>query len=196
MVDRQAIVSPGFRACHRDDLPWAVVAADLLIVSDTHLAPDNRPAAENWDAVVDHVAATRPDLVLHLGDLTVNGADRLDHLRFARRQLDRLPVPWMALPGNHDLGDNPVAGFDHDSVVDDRRRQRWLDEIGRDRWRLDLDGWTVLGVNAQLLGSGLAAEARQWDWLAGELAAVGAGGSPPAHDRRRRAQPVRPLSHR
>ena len=41
----------------------------LAIVSDTHLSSATPEADANWDAVVRHVDETRPDLVLHLGDL-------------------------------------------------------------------------------------------------------------------------------
>jgi len=86
----------------------------------------------------------------------------------------RLPVPWRAVPGNHDIGDNPWAGAPAGSAVDAARHQRWLDTVGADHW-LDIvgadhwlatvGGWIVLAVNAQLLDSGLEAEAAQWAWL-------------------------------
>jgi hypothetical protein len=31
-------------------------------------------------------------------------------LRHGRAQLDRLSAPWRAVPGNHDIGDNPWPG--------------------------------------------------------------------------------------
>jgi 3',5'-cyclic AMP phosphodiesterase CpdA len=86
----------------------------------------------------------------------------------ARRLLDQLPVPWVAVPGNHDIGDNPGAS---DSLVTERRLQRWQSDIGTDHWRLDLGAWTLLGLNAQLFGSQLEAADAQWDWLAEVMAA-------------------------
>jgi hypothetical protein len=41
--------------------------------------------------------------------------------------------------------------------------------IGVDHWSIDMDGWTLVAVNAQLFGSGLAAEAAQWGWLEEQL---------------------------
>jgi hypothetical protein len=38
---------------------------------------------------------------LHLGDLSPGGAGNAGDLRYGRRQLDRLPVAWRAVPGNH-----------------------------------------------------------------------------------------------
>jgi 3',5'-cyclic AMP phosphodiesterase CpdA len=138
----------------------------VLLVSDTHLAPDGNGGAQaNWDAVLRHIGAAPPDLVLHLGDLTNEGAREPGDLQFGSEQLDRLTVPWRAVPGNHDIGDNPWPGLPAELVVDESRRQRWLDVIGTDHWSLTAEGWTLLAINAQLPGSGLAAEAAQWSWL-------------------------------
>jgi hypothetical protein len=49
--------------------------------------------------------------------------------------------------------------------VDAGRHQRWLDIVGADHWSITAGGWVLLAINAQLLGSGLAAEAAQWSWL-------------------------------
>jgi 3',5'-cyclic AMP phosphodiesterase CpdA len=137
----------------------------VILVSDTHLSPSAAEAQANWEAVLRYVAAAAPDVVIHLGDLTQDGAHDPGHLDFGRQQLDRLSVPWHAIPGNHDIGDNPWPGAPGGFTVDAARRQRWLDVIGADHWSLPLDGWTLLAINAQLLGSGLEAEATQWAWL-------------------------------
>src|SRR5262249_23657299 len=137
----------------------------LILVSDTHLSLSGPHAQANWEAVLRHVSVAAPDAVIHLGDLTQDGAHDPDHLDFGRRQLDRLPVPWHAVPGNHDIGDNPLPGARPDSMVDTSRHQRWLDLVGTDQWSLTTDGWILLGINAQLLGSGLGAEARHGSWL-------------------------------
>lgn len=146
-------------------------AAHVILVSDTHLSQAAPEAAANWDAVLRYVDVAAPDMVLHLGDLTLDGAGNPDDLRYGRRQLDRLPVPWHAVPGNHDIGDNPLPGAPDGSAVDAGRHQRWLDLIGTDHWSLTIGGWTLLAINAQLPGSGLEAEAAQWSWLADQLGA-------------------------
>src|SRR5262249_43387153 len=86
-----------------------------------------------------------------------------------RRQLERLPAPWRAIPGNHDIGDNPWPGQPDGESVSDDRRGRWLATIGPDWWAERMDGWSVVAVNAQLFESGLAAESDQREWLDDQL---------------------------
>ena len=154
-----------------------VTSTRLCIVSDTHLSPAAPEADANWDAVVGYVEDAACDVVIHVGDLSFDGAHDVEDLRHARRQLDRLPVPWHAVPGNHDVGDNPWAGSPDNSTVDGDRTRRWLDVVGADHWSLQLDGWRVLAINAQLFGSGLPDEARQWSWLHAQLDDHGAAGA-------------------
>jgi 3',5'-cyclic AMP phosphodiesterase CpdA len=161
-----------------------VAAARVILVSDTHLSPAAPEAAANWDAVLRHIRAAAPDVVIHLGDLTLDGTHDPGDLRYGRRQLDRLPVPWHAVPGNHDVGDNPRPGGPEGSAVDATRQQRWGEIIGADHWSLTLDGWLLLAINAQLVGSGLAAEESQWSWLEQQLSG------------RRADQPVALVSHK
>jgi hypothetical protein len=142
-----------------------VAAARVILVSDTHLSASAPQAQANWDAVVSYVGACAPDLVIHLGDLSLDGARDAVDLRHGRTQLDRLPAPWRAVPGNHDIGDNPWPGAPAGIAVDAARQQRWLDIVGADHWSITVGGWIVLAINAQLLGSGLQAEAAQWSWL-------------------------------
>jgi hypothetical protein len=150
-----------------------VTAVRVTLVSDTHLSPATPEAEANWDAVLRYVAKTAPDVVIHLGDLSLDGAHDPADLHHGRRQLDRLPVQWHAVPGNHDIGDNPWPGGPEDSTVDAARCQRWLDIVGADHWSLTLGGWTLLAINAQLPGSGLEAEAAQWAWIEEQLSATG-----------------------
>jgi 3',5'-cyclic AMP phosphodiesterase CpdA len=142
-----------------------VASARVILVSDTHLSPAAPEAQANWDAVLDYVGESLPDMVIHLGDLTLDGARQPGDLAYGRQQLDRLPVTWHAVPGNHDIGERPWPGAPPGSTVDANRHQRWVDAVGADHWSAATDGWLLLGIDAQLAGSGLEAEARQWSWL-------------------------------
>ena len=147
----------------------------MLLVSDTHLSPAAPAAQANWDAVLRYAGAAAPDVVIHLGDLTLDGARDPGDLHYGRRQLDRLPAAWHAVPGNHDVGDNPRPGAPAGTAATVGRHQQWLDSVGPDHWALAVNGWTLLAINAQLLGSGLDAEARQWSWLEQQLSGRGKG---------------------
>lgn len=159
----QLAVCPGVSAPGRY-VP-VVPATRVILVSDTHLSPAAPEAAANWEAVLRYIEQAAPQLVIHLGDLTRDGAHDPADLEYGRQQLDRLPVRWLAVPGNHDVGDNPRPGLAENSAVDAARQRQWSEIIGADRWSLTLDGWLVLAINAQLVGSGLAAEDIQWTWL-------------------------------
>ena len=133
----------------------------VLVVSDSHLSVRAPAAITNWVAAT--AQTRRCDLVIHVGDLTLNGAENPDDLEYARDLLDALPVPWVAVPGNHDVGDNPAI-LDGPVVTKDRR-DLWVDRIGADHWFVEVGEWVAVGINAQLFGSGLGAEAEQWTWL-------------------------------
>lgn len=137
----------------------------VLIVSDSHLSARAPEAVSNWHAAA--AVAADVGLVIHAGDLTLDGVANGADTDGARRLLDSLPVPWVAVPGNHDIGDNPGAaeGLDVDQV----RLDRWRATVGPDYWAVDLGEWTAVGVDAQLFGSGLPAEAEQWRWLEDRL---------------------------
>jgi 3',5'-cyclic AMP phosphodiesterase CpdA len=142
----------------------------VVVVSDSHLAQRTPESVSNWQAVVDHVAATGPDLVIHAGDVTADGTFEPDDLDVARRELGRLDRPLHTIPGNHDVGENPHAGLRdvpgrRDWLVTPERLDRYRAALGPDRWAVDLPGWRLVGINAQLLGSGLDDEADQWRWL-------------------------------
>jgi len=70
----------------------------LLQISDTHFGTERAPVVE---ALVALALAQRPDRVLLSGDITQR-ASRAE-FRAARAFTDRLGVPVLAIPGNHDI---------------------------------------------------------------------------------------------
>jgi hypothetical protein len=129
-----------------------VTAARVILVSDTHLSPAAPEAQANWEAVLAYIGEAAPDLVIHLGDLTLDGAHNPDDLHYGRQQLDRLPVAWHAVPGNHDVGDNPWPYGPDGSGVTAGRRQRWLDIVGADHlWAPTT--WAVLDAAQPTFGT-------------------------------------------
>lgn len=138
----------------------SMAAFRVIQISDTHLGHDRRWFLPNFEAMRAIIALRRPDLVINTGDISLDGAASEDDLAFARRCHDALPVPWRAVPGNHDVGDNPWRA-DLEQPIDIERLARYRSHFGEDSWIVEAGGWVLAGVNAQLLGSGLAAEMDQ-----------------------------------
>jgi 3',5'-cyclic AMP phosphodiesterase CpdA len=144
----------------------------VVVVSDSHLTPGVAGTERNWAATLRHIEAAEPDLVVHVGDLSMNGAHDARDLAHGRARMDQVPAPWRVVPGNHDIGDTVSPHIDPSDFVTPDRLARWCDVFGPDRWVVDLGRWRLIGVNAQLFGTGLPGEAEQWDFIDGELACL------------------------
>jgi 3',5'-cyclic AMP phosphodiesterase CpdA len=146
----------------------------LTQISDCHLARRLPKLTENFHRVSECIDATRPDLVINSGDLAFDGPDHPDDLEFARTLHDALPVTCRYLPGNHDIGDNPTKVCPLPTQpVTEASQQAFLSIFGEDRWRFEAVGWCFIGLNSQVMNTGLAYESEQFDWLASQLSAVG-----------------------
>jgi 3',5'-cyclic AMP phosphodiesterase CpdA len=133
----------------------------IIQISDTHLSPGKPHFADNWGPLAAWIGNQRPDLVIYTGDVTVDGADVEEDLRYAAELMRGLGVPFRAVPGNHDVGD---AGHSR-QPVNDERLSRWRAYFGPDRWVEDVEGYRLIGLDAMLLGSSEAEEAAQAAWL-------------------------------
>ena len=143
-------------------------------ISDTHLAPRLRKINENFHRVSEHIGATRPDIVINTGDLAFDAPTKRDDLAFSKTLHETLPVACRYLPGNHDIGDNPTQfGPPAEQPVTEENRQRFVSVVGEDHWSFQAAGWWFIGLNSMVMGSGLAFEGEQFDWLASQLAAAG-----------------------
>src|SRR5277367_1741847 len=140
----------------------------IVVLSDIHLSPTHGFFWENWCVAREFADAAKADAVIVNGDLAINGPDSDAEIAFAATALGKLRTRVMALPGNHDVGDEP-PGQDPDQIIDADRLARWDGSFAVDRWALDAGGWRLLGVNAQLFGSGLAREHEQDQWLDEQL---------------------------
>ena len=81
----------------------------IVQVSDTHVSRKRAYFVDNWEVFLDEMTRAPPDLIVHSGDVSFDGAADEDDIAFARIEMDRLPVPWIAIPGNHDTGESPAA---------------------------------------------------------------------------------------
>lgn len=142
----------------------------IIQISDTHLSAGKAHFADNWPPLARWIAAQRPDLVIHTGDVTIDGAGVEADMAYAAGLLRALGVRCLALPGNHDVGD----ARHHRQPVNDERLARWRAYFGADRWVEDVGesagGWRLVGFDALLLGSGEPEEAAQTAWLEAAMA--------------------------
>jgi 3',5'-cyclic AMP phosphodiesterase CpdA len=108
---------------------------------------------------------------VHLGDITADGIEEPEQFETARAVLSKCGPPLRLIPGNHDIGDNPVPGLaSGHALVDAGRLALYRRTFGHDRWATQASGWTLIGLNAQLFALGDAEEAAQFAWLEQTLA--------------------------
>jgi len=147
---------------------------DVLHFSDLHLSEVRAYNLRNWEICLDEITKRVPELVVIGGDMVLDDPDALADQRFARFQMDRIPVRWKALPGNHDVGDSLPSPYQNQPITQERL-DRYKALYGADRWHLDHMGWRLVGINSQLFASGLEAEEEQYAWLAETLAEADSG---------------------
>lgn len=144
----------------------------IAVLSDPHIGSTNPVFVPNWEKVVAYVNAHRDiDLVIILGDLTLLGSEQEEDLLFGRNALEALNLPWLAVPGNHDVGD--IARTSH-QPANSERLSAWTEHYGAAHWHDDrFSGWRLIGLNSQIIGTGLDEEEAQWAALANALATCG-----------------------
>lgn len=132
----------------------------IALVADSHLSPRAPECVANWQAATRAVERLSPDLTVHLGDISLDGQTHPEELDFAAELVQGWPTEMRCLPGNHDMGDG--SG---EAPLDDALLASYRHLFGPDHWSVTVDGWQILGINAQLLGSGTPQEMEQWRWL-------------------------------
>ena len=101
----------------------------ILHVSDLHFGRTN---PELLEPLLQLAADLRPDLVAASGDFTQRA--RRGQFIEAKAFLDRLPAPWLAVPGNHDISlDNLLVRVldpwgRYRSLITEDLSPRWEDE--------------------------------------------------------------------
>ncbi|MGX9963207.1 metallophosphoesterase family protein [Roseomonas sp. F4] len=141
----------------------------LVHVTDTHLSATHDYFRDNWAAFRAEMAAAPPDFLVHGGDLSFNGPAAEGDLVFGAAELARLGLPYRVIAGNHDVGEAPAFSR-LDQPVNAARLAAWQRHVGPSWWVQDLGDWRLVGLDTALMGSGLAEEAEQADFLAQALA--------------------------
>jgi predicted phosphodiesterase len=139
-------------------------------ISDTHLSSDKPYFVDNFLAAARLIRAGGTDLVINTGDAALDGADHRADLEEVKRLHQEIGLPYRIIPGNHDTGDSQAVA--KRQPINEERRGRWLSVFTEDWWSIDVPGWRLLGVNAQLIGSTLAAAANQSAFLREQIAGL------------------------
>ncbi len=132
----------------------------IVLLADSHVSTRAPECIANWHAAAESAAALDPALTIHLGDISLDGERHPDDLDVAAGLAARWPTRLRCIPGNHDMG---TASGEEPLRAD--RLARYVALFGDDHWVEQSDGWSLVGINAQLFGSGSVAETAQWDWI-------------------------------
>lgn len=158
---------------------------DFAVVTDTHVNFGENECNSEFDVNkgangrLRHVIRdlNRRDLafVIHLGDL-VHPVPALPDL-YARAAeafkslVSSLRHPLHLVPGNHDIGDKPIA-WGPAGVISDDFISLWRTTFGPNYASFDAGPCHFILLDAQIINSGLPGEAEQRDWLEAELKAA------------------------
>ena len=155
----------------------------FAVIADTHLNQGevecnspfevNRLANGRMRYVVHELNHYDVDFIIHLGDLIhpVPAVENL-YLEAAERfkeQIADLNHSIFLVPGNHDVGDKPL-GWSPAGEVNDAHLDLWTDTFGKHYYSFDHNDCHLIIVNAQIINTGLGAEAVQKEWLERDLA--------------------------
>lgn len=133
----------------------------IIQITDTHVSPNKPHFNGNWEPLARWINDSGADLVIHTGDLSVDGADKDEDLAFSMDLMRQVTAPMLIVPGNHDVGHLP----DSAQPVNAERLARWRRMVGPDRWMDDHGNWRLIGLNSQLMGFEDAEDEGQFEWL-------------------------------
>ena len=130
---------------------------------------------ENWQTAYRQLQTTPADLLLVGGDLTRDGYIHDFELEKAKAELDALPYPYYAIPGNMDTGNKHTATPGATGRDDPRLNltaaslDNFARFFGSFPWTFVHKEVRFTGIYAALAGSGLQHEKKLWHFLEDEL---------------------------
>jgi alkaline phosphatase D len=135
----------------------------IIQISDTHLSVNHSYFTDNVSATTQWLKGAEADLVIHTGDLAMDGAGETSDLALGSEWLGGIDHEIKVVPGNHDVGDHRAIKASQE--VNDARLEQWRTLVGPDCWSVDRGGWRLIGLNAMVMGTGHRDEASQLDWF-------------------------------
>lgn len=118
-------------------------------ISDLHLQSGNDARQAQVEPILKKINEMKPDLVVISGDVTDDGWDSIDELKWVKYWIDvRIDAPQIVLPGNHDVGN--FAGATKDAINEDRVK-KWAETFDTSEVH-EFDSWQLLGMNSMMIG--------------------------------------------
>lgn len=148
----------------------------IALVSDLHLSARSPECVAHWHAARRAVQRIGVDLTVHLGEVTPGGPFCSDEVRVAAQLVGQWPTDMRCLVGNRCGSSGAFKAGSPDHWL-----RAWLracrPSLDTDHWLVKADGWRLLGVDAQILGTGSEKEDSLWRLMDAETRASDA----PAH---------------
>jgi 3',5'-cyclic AMP phosphodiesterase CpdA len=142
----------------------------IVQLSDTHVRCGGKVTTANAERIVEFInLVLRPDLVVHSGDVVGLDPDDEADRSAAVAVLAELKAPLLVVPGNHDVGSGgstPWMGLG----VTSARVAAHNRVLGPAPFLERAGEWSILGLNSEIIDSGLPEEQAQWEWLENVLA--------------------------
>lgn len=142
----------------------------IVQVSDSHLSPRLTHFNANWEATRALLPRLSADLIVHTGDVTLDGANGEDDFAMSATAMADMPAPFRVVPGNHDVGDLGSATEKPDAA----RIARHERHFGATPWVEDRPGWRLLGLSSQVIGAGDGHDRTQQTAIDEAIATLGA----------------------
>ncbi len=139
----------------------------IIQISDTHHSVAHPYFSENVAATTRWLTGMEADLIIHTGDLAMDGAADPSDLALGAQWIRDTSREMLVVPGNHDVGDH--VAIKPTQQVDDSRLEQWRATVGPDFWSVDRGGWRLIGLDSMLMGTGHKEEGRQFEWFADAL---------------------------
>lgn len=148
---------------------------NIIFLADPHLGHDKPGHMAAYEEVLVRAKPLDPQLVVVLGDVTMDGKKDPSYFPFARDQIARFGCDVWCIPGNHEEGYN-VDRTTWPPPVEASFLPRFEKFFNAMPWTQTVGNVQVLGIDSQILGSGLPQEAEQITWLNNELPKARAAG--------------------
>jgi len=135
----------------------------IVQISDTHINHRGGVTNKNFETLSAFVNdVLRPDAVVNAGDVCVLSPDSAEDRETARKLHERFTAPLRVVPGNHDVGEPGAAPWAGISVTSERVAG-FRGAFGADHWIELHDEWALIGIDSEIMTSGLPEEAEQWE---------------------------------